>query len=244
MSSSGSSDRFRRTRGQSPRVLMTAPRASLDGDLDGGPAARRADPAPGRRRGPRARRGRAGDGAGRRRPGLDDLHPPQARGRRGRGHALDRPQAARGHLPGGVRRGCRRAERRRRHRRDPDPAAAPGADRRGGRDRRARPDQGRRRRAPVQRRPALPRPADARPGDAARDHGAPGRARGRDRRRPCRRRRPERHRRQARRAPPPAGPRDRQHLPHAHGRPCLTTRSTPTCWSSRPASRASSRARW
>ena len=115
-----------------------------------------------------------------------------------------------GHLAAGLRRGGRRAERRRRDRRDPGPAPASGADRRGRRDRGARPGQGRGRRPPVQRRPALPGAADARARDAARDHGAPGRARGSRRRRASGGGRAQRHRRQAGRAPAAAGERDRQ----------------------------------
>ena len=60
------------------------------------------------------------------------------------------------------------AERRRRDRRHPRPAAAAGAHRRGARDPRRRADQGRRRLPSVQRGPALPRQPDARAGDAAR----------------------------------------------------------------------------
>ena len=74
-----------------------------------------------------------------------------------------------------------RAERRRRGRRHPRPAAAPGADRRGAACCARSTDEGRRRLQPVERRPSLRRASDLRARRRRRDHGAARRARRRAR---------------------------------------------------------------
>ena len=116
---------------------------------------------------------RARDRARRRRPGL-------GRSTSGNKHKAaeevgirrDRPPARRRHVRGGAASSSSRAQRGRRGRRDPRPDAAAGAHRRGARHAGARPDEGRRRPAPLQRRPALPRQPDPRPRDPARGHAA------------------------------------------------------------------------
>ena len=138
----------------------------------------------------------------------------------------------------------RGAERRRRDRRDPRPAAAARPHRRGADPARDRPGEGRRRLASVQRRAALPRQADARRRDPGRRDGDAARARHRARRRARRRDRPQRHRRQADGAPADAGERDGDDLPFAHAGPRRGTRSTPTSSSPQWAFRRWSRPTW
>ena len=122
----------------------------------------------------------------------------------------------------------RGAERRRRDRRHPRPAAAARADRRGPRHPRRRSGQGRRRLPSRQRRAAPRGHARARAGDAARRARAPRRVRRRARGRERGRDRPQRHRRQARRAAPAAPACDRDDLPLAHPRPGRGDLDAPT----------------
>ena len=171
---------------------------------------------------------RARDRARRGRSGLRRLHPGQAHGdARGRDRGA-RPAPAGDDDRGGVARARRGAERERRGRRHPRPAAAAGPDRRGARDPRRRPAQGRGRLPSAQRRPPARRHAGARAGNAARRARAARRVRRRAEGRERGRDRPQRHRRQARRAAPPPPARDRDDLPLAHPRPRRRDSRVPT----------------
>ena len=117
--------------------------------------------------------------------------------------------------------------------RDPDPAAASGRTRRGRDHRGDRPEEGRRRPAPVQRRPAPPRPPHLRRGDPTRRARAARRVRRRAGRCAGGRDRAQRHRRQAGGAPAPPAARDGHDLPFANERSWRRGRRVPT-WSSPP----------
>ena len=180
--------------------------------------------ADGARRG-RARRrcarrpGGARDRARRGGSGLGHLRAHEARGVRGGRHRVDPPRAAGVHPGGGHARARGAAERRPARDRDPHAAPAAGADRRGPRHQRDRPDEGRGRLPSRERRLPPPGPPDAcrrdalgRDGDPARlRRGAEGRPRGRDR--------PLEHRRQADGAPPAGRARDCDDRAQPHARP-------------------------
>ena len=111
-----------------------------------------------------------------------------------------------------------RAERGRVRPRDPRSAAPSGRPRRGQDHRDDRPEQGRRRAAPVQRRPAPPRPPDLRRRDPARRARAARRVRRRAGRCAGGRDREKRHRREAGGAAAPPAARDGHDLPFANAR--------------------------